>query len=488
MSNGEYDLVVSIGIEIAAFKKGMDNAENSIKNAVNRITKALKPLQVAKTVRKAFNSYIGSSDAIGKFADSIGESVSVVDAWGLAVRQAGGIAEDLQSTIDTLASGLNQVATTGKGHAKEGLAAFGISATDASGKAKKATDLLMELAGKAETMSKEQFRGLAQALGIDKGTIMLLQQGKKSVQELVKEMEGMAITEEDAEVAAEFNTAWQNLSTSFQRVAAILFRALTPALTKITKVFTGFVNLLRDNEQFVLLFFAGLAAVLTYSVIPAFKKWALAVWANPLTWIVAAIIVGLIAVALIIDDIITYFRGGDSVIGRFFETISKIFEDLSWENLKAEFQAAIQAFKDLWTELKVMVGRIIDWIGDKVQVVIDFIKDLVQQVTDAINWIAESKLGKAVGTIGGVIRSGAEWLVGGGNAVKEDLNPALTLSGGANRTGQNISADNNVQVDTIIIHAADATARGIAGGVVGALSKELPRQMANRAGSSVKAY
>lgn len=489
MANVIQELVVKFGTEMSELLAGLKKAEGHIKISAMRITKILGAIGVAVAIKKAFSSYITASDALGKFANSIGESVTVIDAWGLAVRQAGGTAEGFQSSVDSLARGLNQVALTGKGRAKAGLEAFGISAKDAQGNAKKATDVMMELAGKAETMSKEQFRGLAQTLGIDKGTIMLLQQGKKSVQELVKEMKGMAISERDAEVAAEFNTAWQNMATSFQRVAAILFRAVTPAITKFAKVFTGFATFLRDNETFVLTFFGLLAAIVAFKVVPAFIAWAVAVLANPITWIILGIVAGLILVALAIADVITFFRGGDSVIGRFLKTMAKIFEDLSWENFKAEMKALVQGIKDFWNEFAAMAGRIIAGIGDKISYVLSAIKGFIMGIMDdvraAIDWIANSKLGKAVGAVNNTLSSlGGVFGIGGGATA----NPALMLPGAAGRSEQNISADNNVNVDTIVINADAATAQGIAGGLVSAVNNELPRRTANRIGAPIKAY
>lgn len=495
MADVVQELVVKFGTETTELIAGMQKAESLIKGAALRITKVLGAIGAARLAKQAFSSYIKSADALGKFADSVGENVSVIDAWGLAVRQAGGTAEGFQASVDNLARGLNQVAFTGKGRAKAGLEAFGISVKDAQGNARKATDIMMELAGKAETMSKEQFRGLAQTLGIDKGTIMLLQQGRKSVQELVKEMKGMAISERDAEVAAEFNTAWQNLATSFQRVAAILFRALTPAFTKMAKVFTVFATFLKDHEAIVLTFFSGLALIVSRKVVPAFLRWAAAVLINPITWIIFAIVAGLILVGLAIDDVITYFKGGDSVIGRFLATMSKIFEDLNWENFKAEMKALVQAFKDFWTEIKAMAGRIVDGIKDKISSAINAVKGLItgliEEVKKAIDWITNSKLGKAVsaagsvlGKIGGAVSSVFSTDNSAGNVAS-----SLLLPPGFGKSNQNISADNNVNVDTINISVSDtATAQNIAGGFVTAVNNEIPRRTTNRIGTPIRAY
>lgn len=491
MADTLMDAVIGFKADTESLKQGLNQAESMIKGAMKRVAKILGPAALAIASKKAFSGYIESADALGKFADSIGENVSKIDAWGLAVRQAGGTAEGFQSSVDALAKGLNQVATTGKGRAKVALDAFGISAKDATGKTKLATDLLMELAGKAESMSKEQFRGLAQTFGIDKGTIMLLQQGKRGVQDLVKEMEGMAITKEDAEIAARFNTEWQNLTVSFQRLTAIIFRAVAPVFTKFTKGFRTFVDYMRKHEFFIKAFLTGIALVITAKVVPAFIAWAAAMLANPITWVVIAL--ALLAVAL--EDIYVWANGGKSAIKEFLLGLE------GGEELVRDIEEALAAIgpiiKDLIPLLK---GAFWDYFRDKMHA----ISLTIKAIADAIRMVSRLIKGDFQGALeaGGNLVSGlaqkfikynpaaqlATTIFGDpfkNNAPNpEAAGAALSLGNYAMQTLQTSQAQQGtiINIDGLTVVAPEGTGEALGRTFVNTVERETPRGKVNRVG------
>lgn len=489
MAEVAQELVVQFGTETADLIKGMYSAESFIKGAVSRITRILGPLAIAMAAKKTFSGYVSGADALGKFADSIGENVSAIDAWGLAVRQAGGTAEGFQSSVDSLARGLNQVALTGKGRAKAGLEAFGISAKDANGNVKKSTDLLMELAGKAETMSKEQFRGLAQTLGIDKGTIMLLQQGKKSVHELVKEMTGMAITKEDAELAARFNTEWQNMAVSFRNLAAILFRAVTPVLTKVVKIITNFVTYMRKHETFLLTFLGLLATLVMARVVPAFVAWAASLLANPITWFVIAAAL----LALVLEDVYMWATGGKSAIKDFllqFEggaelvaSIERAFKELEpvIEKLKPLFKGFFwKAFDNQLKSISATIEMLVNGINVLIKL---FSGDFKGAVASAQSFVKAGIKKIASFSPAGMLVQTLRANKDAGNSFDASLGTTTRSRG-----GQNITNNTELHVGEITIKSNATDTEGIAKDIHGGLGREMPTSYTNSVGGSVKVY
>lgn len=492
MADKIVDAVVSFGTDTEALKQGLARAEGMVKGAMISLAKILGPAVLGIAARRAFTGYVQSADALGKFADSIGENVSKIDAWGLAVKQAGGTAEGFRASVDLLAKGLNQVATTGKGRAKVALDAFGISAKDATGKTKLATELLMELAGKAETMSKEQFRGLAQTFGLDKGTIMLLQQGKKGVQELVKEMEGMAITKEDAEIAARFNTEWQNLTSSFQRLTAILFRAITPAFTKFTKGFRAFVDYMRKHEFLIKTFLTGLAVIIMSQVVPAFIAWAAAMLINPITWIVIA----LALLALVIEDLVIWANGGKSAIKDFLIEMG-VGEDTikSFEEWLAKIGPTIKELIPLlsgafWSTFAALLGT----ISGTIEMIVYGLRGLIRLLSFDFTgaWEDLKNVGKAGdktlrsffgGSVfdPGTTKAAADWRAS--QALVSA--PSLAMSGATMGSAQNISQDTTVNIDTVNLQTT-GDPKEAAKVFTGTVTNEVYRSRVNRVGSGVR--
>jgi hypothetical protein len=302
------ELTIMLGIDKKKLDQGLLQAQGQVHSFTNSIKTFIAPLAGALSFGALFGSWSAEADRLGKFADMIGESITTVDAWGQAAKLAGGSAEGFQSSIQSLNRGLADMATFGTGRAKAALDALGISATDSRGKAKKASDVLLEMAGVAERMDKTKFVGLAQKAGLDQGTIMLLQKGRQGVEELVKSREGLAYTQEDAANAKAFNESIANLKKAVMSAASILFNAIGPALAFVAEKLTKGAAFLRQHKPFVLAFFAGLATVITAKLIPAFAKMALTMLANPLTWIIGALTI----VALLFADLYAYLDGGKS--------------------------------------------------------------------------------------------------------------------------------------------------------------------------------
>ena len=153
---------------------------------------------------------------IGKFSEALGYNIEEVDAWGEAAVRNGGSAEAFRSSIQGLDSSLTEMKLTGGGGVAETFAQLGISAQDAEGKMKGAFDLLPEIASSFEGLSKQESANLGAKLGLDQGTILMLQQGRVAVDDLVEKQRQLGgRTKEGYKASAEFNDALADTSRMF---------------------------------------------------------------------------------------------------------------------------------------------------------------------------------------------------------------------------------------------------------------------------------
>lgn len=311
MANVIDSLLITMGLDGSGVKRGMAEIEGSLSSGVKNITtNILAPLAGAFAFGALLHNFTDTADALGKLSASLDVDIRDLDAWGQAAQHAGGSASGFQSSIVALNERLQRFVATGEGQAKKVFEALGIAAKDASGNAKTAVEVLHDLAGAAEGMDKAKFAGLAKKLGLDQGTIQLLQSGNKEVDALVTRMKDLAYTQRDAEIAAEFKDIMQDLNKTFQAGAAIFMRLLVPALTYLASQATRVVNFLREHEAFVLIFFTTLAAIIAARLTPAILAMSKAWLANPLTLIIGLVV----ALALALDDLWSFVRGGSSAI------------------------------------------------------------------------------------------------------------------------------------------------------------------------------
>jgi hypothetical protein len=282
-------------------------------------------------------------------------------AWSEAAARAGGSAQGFQGTLSTLNRQIQMAAAMGKGPGAMMLDELGIAYKDTSGKARDALEVLRDLAGKAENMSKQEFAGLAQKLGIDRGTIMLLQSGRASLDELIARQKSLGVyTKEDAEIAAKANDAMADFQQVLKAFAAGLLRVVVPALTFVTDKLTNMVNFLRQHRPFVLAVIGMVSAALLAKMVPALEavgKSAIKAMRPFLPWM---IVLG--TAALLIDDFYAYLQGGKSLFADFwssFGTGEEITKNLTaaWEGFKSSAKAVLEALKPyLPTLAKIALG------------------------------------------------------------------------------------------------------------------------------------
>jgi hypothetical protein len=315
----------------------------------------------AMGVASAVNQYNAEADAIGKLADSLDVAIEDLGAWSEAAARAGGSAQGFQGTLSTLNHQIQMAAAMGKGPGAMMLDELGIAYKDTSGKARDALEVLRDLAGKAENMSKQEFAGLAQKLGIDRGTIMLLQSGRASLDELIARQKSLGVyTKEDAEIAAKANDAMADFQQVLKAFAAGLLRVVVPALTFVTDKLTNMVNFLRQHRPFVLAVIGMVSAALLAKMVPALEavgKSAIKAMRPFLPWM---IVLG--TAALLIDDFYAYLQGGKSLFADFwssFGTGEEITKNLTaaWEGFKSSAKAVLEALKPyLPTLAKIALG------------------------------------------------------------------------------------------------------------------------------------
>ncbi len=354
------------------------------------------------------------ADDIGKFSQRIGANIEDVNAWSEAVIRSGGSATGLQSSVESLTNQLTDFVLTGGGEAAEVFARLGISAFDATGQVRSAFDLLPELAESFENLTSAEAVGFGQKLGLDQGTILLLQSGRREVDALVrKQRELGTITQEDADIAAAFNDAWADTRQVFNRLFTTIGNFILPILGEVLGSIQKFVQFLQENKTLVTGFFIGAGAAITAFYLPAVIRAAIATIAAiaPFIAIAAAIAAAGFAFALIYEDIQAFIAGNNSLIGLFVEKYPLIGDAIdavsqAFKFLGATAQEIFAAIKDLPNDFTGSLQRIATAIIDMwktigalalgvVQDIASYFADLIPQAVDAATELVKSGFAEA---------------------------------------------------------------------------------------------
>lgn len=304
-------------------------------------------------------------DDVGDFADIVGMTAREVAALGKVASMNDSSMEAMKSTIQGLSNVIGQAAL-GVGRGAIIFEKLGFSAKDSTGKVKGAYDMLGEVADRMKGMTAGEKLALASKLGIDASLIPLLSKGSAAFRQLKEDAEAAnPLTEEQYKQADTIVKLWNKAVAGagiFTKIlAAKLFPVMERVLTywndlfKAGKKATGglmsagidlfvaslvtlwdwmgrIVDAVKGVFNWVTQFKivswaagAAIAVLIAYQAGVFFMTLASAVAAaatalftfNAAAILPVALIGGIvIAIALLVDELVNFYEGNDSVIGQ----------------------------------------------------------------------------------------------------------------------------------------------------------------------------
>jgi hypothetical protein len=392
-------------------KKSTDDLERSIKSTdIAAGSAAGSFLKMATTAAGALASVLSvgavisavtaaadNADALGEFSERLGVNIEDVSAWGDAVAVNGGTAEGFRASLDSLIDGMVTFATKGTSRVSPFFDELNIKMVDTEGKARDVMDVLPELADAFEGLSKQESAGLGRKLGLDQGTIMLLQRGRREVEDQIRIQKEMGVvTAENAEIAGKFNDQQDNTAKVFRSLFTIMGSTILPVFTKILSGLQTVGSFLVKHSDFMVgLLIAIGAAVAVYALPPLISMAVAAVAAFAPFMIMGAIIAGVaVAFALLYDDVMNFIDGNDSLIGQILDAYPAIGEVA---------KALYDVIMELWDGVK--------WVFDSIlsilQISLEGWKLLFGFIGDAFKtYVADSELVKSATSLIGDAWSG----------------------------------------------------------------------------------
>ena len=364
------EFVIAIGVDATKAKKGIQTVNKMLEASTKAWTSIFASFTVAASA--AFAMFIQDANKLGKASKDIGVTVETLSTLEIAADRAGGSTQELEKDMKSLAE-------------ESGGNAYGA---------------LKELAELADEMGEADYTTYAEALGLSRTTIDMTKEGTEAFKkQIVAAKELGIINRQDAQDAKEFSLAVGDLGKAFRGTMNIVFRMVLPMFKKVAEALKNAVIFLRKNEQFVKLFFIGLAAVITGVAIPALLSLAAAMLANPITWLIAMVA----ALALALDDMFGWLDGKESAWGEFWaqmwgtedpEEAKKKFEELKqgaidffgtlsdnlptmkdmWDNLSDAIKLMIKVLTQI-VEVFAMIKGAWDLLVDTLSSGIDFLTD-----------------------------------------------------------------------------------------------------------------
>jgi hypothetical protein len=348
------DIFVRLGVKTdpGGFQKA-ESGINRITNAAKLAVTALASFKGIQLIKGIADETRELGDRLDKTSQQIGVTTDALQELEFAAGLAGASSADLKTGLRILARNANEAAQGSKEFADD-FERLGVRVQDSNGQLKSTDQLLTELAdGMAGLTSSTERTALAQSLlGRSGATLLpLLTQGTKRIKEQRQEARALGILDQDLiKVSVDLTDNQLRLSRAYAAIKLTIAKELLPAMNSVTKgtiafiqqnkelirqrlasffsrvirVVSNFATLVRDVTSRVVDWVRGLDDVST-----GFLKLAGIVSAFALILALpgGSILLLLFLLAILIDDFMTFKKGGESATG----DLVKAFQDFAAE-------------------------------------------------------------------------------------------------------------------------------------------------------------
>lgn len=418
---------IVFGVNTQPLDKGIQKSETTIKKFGKVFNSVVATYFSYKVFQGAIQGFNDLNTKISNASDLMGYSSENLSALGGALKRFGGDTDSAISSLNSLSKGL-QEARFGGGALVEVAKRYGITFTQSNGKLMSAEGLLMSLSKQMGRYDRQTRVAIASQLGLDDSLTRAFTDGGEELRKLIAEQKRFGVvSQKDIKLTTQFTKATLNLRDSFNGVVRMFSRLVLPALTKLLKLITRFVEFLKKHKQLVVIFFTALLVAML-PVLALLGKMAIAsaVAFAPIFAVVAVVS----AIALIIEDIYGYFMGWDSVTG----DLAKKFPILG---------KALEAIRPIVMGIADVFKSIYEWITDPTwekfanifKVAGENIKTFILGALESVSAVFSGLIEKMTGFFGGL-----------GGQVMDFLgfSNAPAISGGGNSQTNTNNITNNV--------------------------------------------
>lgn len=355
----------------------------------------------AKGLFDFVNGVADAADQTDKFATAIGASARDVAEWDMVLGNAGVPLEQARLGLKTFAKQAGE-ASKGNKDLQGTFRKLGVDTRDASGALRPLNDRLTD-AVLGLTRIEDPARRAAEAeklfgeAGLGFVRVALDGAGALEAQRReFDELHGGGAYEQfiaNSKEAAVASDRWRNATAALRVVVAgALVPALTAVVSAVTRVVLWVSKMVAGTKivQVTLVTLGAVAAAFAIKLAVAFA---------PALATVGLFVAAVGAAALIIEDIYQLFTGGESLIGRWLDSMLGAGEAA---RLVDQVKTAVGGLIDFFREL----GRIAIPIIEKIQKALTFLLDKAREALDALDRAAK----KAADRLG--VTSGLRGLVG----------------------------------------------------------------------------
>ncbi|EOX9113936.1 hypothetical protein ACPW90_003773 [Providencia rettgeri] len=390
-------------------KKAKEQTDNFTKS-VNSATKALVGLFTAIFVSTGLTKLIDetakTNDQLNFLSKNLGMNAAEVKRWQGAAEMSGGSADGMAASLSGLSKSLWDMVTMGDTSVLPYFNALNVGVIKSNGELRNLDDILLDVSDSLSKMSRPQAYNFAKNMGFDDGTINMLLQGRREVEEYLALQKDIVVSsEQELEISRQLNKQNALVSRQWEGLKTLLANYLMPYALKFSETISGFLNYLNRNRDTAVFVFKAIGTVIGVTLIPLALKAGIAFAAMlaPLfggVGLVALLSLGFVA---LLDDFNAWKEGSKSLLDW-----SKWSKDT--DRIKKAFDSIKDSVSSLTSKMLELIGIdtskfSADWIFDKIVAGVRRASETLALLLDALNKLVDGDFGGAYDSLAGAAKT-----------------------------------------------------------------------------------
>lgn len=419
-------LVVLLDLDVSGFEKGFKKTEkktgelkkgaSSLKDSFGAVRKGIG--EVASEVTKFLAEITGLSAAVGMLSKNIDVSATDILAWGNAAEKFGGSAGGIENAMKSISMSITDLQMTGESGMLQYFQMLNVSLVDAKGEAREADDILLQIADGLQQFDRPKAYNIAKKMGFDEGTVNLLLEGRQEIEKTLEQQKKLAeINTGFAETSKELKDRWLDFGTALKGVGIDVLEVIQPALIWFFDVINQGIAWLHENKGIAFGIFSVLAFVIGTVLVSSLVSATAAAWgfatamlANPITWVVAAVLALIAAIGLLIEDYHVWAQGGKSAFDWSWlqSSIGTVSKALEW--LSEAFTTVSEVYNN---NVAPVLDFLIAAVGSVIVALIKLDVKIFKLIDSWLDWIEaiSKKIGKtAIDFLIDKLKSAYDWI------------------------------------------------------------------------------
>lgn len=250
-----------------------DKFAKSINNGVKALAGLFSAILVSTGMQKLIDDTAKANDQLNFLSKNLGMNAANVKRWQGAAEMSGGSADGMAASLSGLNKSLWDMVTMGDTSVLPYFNALNVGVIKSNGELRNLDDILLDVSDSLSKMSRPQAYNFAKNMGFDDGTINMLLQGRREVEEYLALQKDIVVSsEQELEISRQLNKQNALVNRQWEGLKTLLANYLMPYALKFSETISGFLNYLNRNRDTAVFVFKAIGTVIGLTLIPLALK------------------------------------------------------------------------------------------------------------------------------------------------------------------------------------------------------------------------